>query len=75
MPLLDRAEFLKEFPDAVFFGIATESLLGDEEVWSANLEYRVKRAICLIRPLDRAQIFTRVSGWSFARGSYGISTR
>jgi hypothetical protein len=31
-------KFLHEFPDAVFFGVATESLLRDEEVWSANLE-------------------------------------
>jgi len=30
--------FSHEFPDAVFLGVATESLLGDEEVWSANLE-------------------------------------
>jgi hypothetical protein len=31
-------KFLQEFPDAVFFGVATESLLRDEEVWSAKLE-------------------------------------
>jgi len=31
-------KFSPEFPHAVFLGVATESLLGDEEVWSANLE-------------------------------------
>jgi len=31
-------KFLHNFQQAVFLGIAMESLLGDEEVWSANLE-------------------------------------
>ena len=31
-------KFSHEFPDAVFLGVATEAILGDEEVWSANLE-------------------------------------
>jgi len=31
-------KFLHEFPDAVFFGVATESLIREEEVWSAHLE-------------------------------------
>jgi len=30
--------FSHEFPDAVFLGVATETLLGDDEVWSANIE-------------------------------------
>ena len=38
-------KFLHEFPDAFFHGEATESLLRDEEVLSANLEQGVKRAI------------------------------
>jgi hypothetical protein len=29
---------LHEFPDAVFLGVAMESLLGDKELWSAKLE-------------------------------------
>jgi len=37
--------FLKEFLDAVFLGPAMEWLLGDEDVWLAELEYRVKWAI------------------------------
>jgi hypothetical protein len=31
-------KFLHEFLDAVFFAVATELLLGHEEVWPANLE-------------------------------------
>jgi hypothetical protein len=31
-------KILHEFPDAVFLGVATEYLLGDEVVLSANLE-------------------------------------
>jgi hypothetical protein len=38
-------KYLHEFPDAVFLEVATEPLLGHEEVWSANLEEAVKRAI------------------------------
>jgi len=30
-------KFLQEFPDALFLGVPTNLLLGDEEVWSANL--------------------------------------
>jgi hypothetical protein len=40
--LLDRAQ---NFPEAVLFGVAMEWLLGDEDVWSPVLEYRLKRAI------------------------------
>ena len=38
--------------------VVMEWLLVDEDVWSVELEYRLKRAILLIRPLDRAQTFT-----------------
>jgi hypothetical protein len=31
-------KILHEFPDAVFLGVATESLLGDEEVWPPIFE-------------------------------------
>jgi hypothetical protein len=33
------------FPEAVFPGVDMEWLLGDEDVWSVELEYRLKRAI------------------------------
>ena len=39
---LDRAQI---FLEAVLFGVAMEWLLGDEDVWSPVLEYRLKRAI------------------------------
>jgi len=39
---LDRAQ---NFPEAIFHGLAMEWLLGDEDVWSVELEYRLKRAI------------------------------
>jgi hypothetical protein len=35
-----------------------EWLLGGEDVWSVELEYLLKIAILLIRPLDRGQTFT-----------------
>jgi hypothetical protein len=39
---LDRAQI---FLEAVFLGVAMESLLGDEDVLSLVLEYRLKKAI------------------------------
>jgi len=39
---LDRAQI---FPEAVFRGVVMEWLLGDEDVWSIELEYWLKRAI------------------------------
>ena len=30
-------KFLHEFPEAVFLMVASESLLGEDEVWSARL--------------------------------------
>jgi hypothetical protein len=41
----DRTQIFTGVQEAVFRGVAMESLLGDEEVWSAILEYRLKRAI------------------------------
>jgi hypothetical protein len=67
--------FLQWFQEAIFLGVVTQWLLGDEYVWSVELEYRLKRAITLIRPLDRSQIFTGVSRGCFPWGSYGMATR
>jgi hypothetical protein len=36
---------LQGFPEAVFIGGAMEWLLDDEDVWSVELEYQLKRAI------------------------------
>jgi hypothetical protein len=38
-------KLLKGFPEASFIGVAMEWLLRDEDVWSGELEYRLKRAI------------------------------
>jgi len=38
-------KFLREFLEAVFIGVAMEWLLGDKDVWSVELEYRLKRTI------------------------------
>jgi len=35
------------FLEAVFLGVAMEWLLGEDDVWSVELEYRVKKAITL----------------------------
>jgi hypothetical protein len=39
---LDRAQKNTGVLEAVFFEVAMESLLRDEEVWSTILEYRLK---------------------------------
>ena len=36
---------LHEFLEAVFLSVALDSLIDDEQVWSASLEYRVKSVI------------------------------
>jgi len=36
---------LQGFPEAVLLGVAMEWPLGDEDVWSGELEYRLKTAI------------------------------
>ena len=40
-------KFLQGFPEAVFRGLYTECLLGDEDVWSTEQEYRLKKAITI----------------------------
>jgi hypothetical protein len=42
MPPLYRAQ---TFTKVVFLGVVREWLLGDENVWWVELEYRLKRAI------------------------------
>jgi hypothetical protein len=38
-------KFVQGFLEAIFRGVYTECLLGDEDVWSTEQEYRLKRAI------------------------------
>jgi hypothetical protein len=40
-------KYLHKFPEDVFHRVVLESLLGDEDVWSARLESRLKRAITI----------------------------
>jgi len=49
-----------------------ELLLGDEDVWSVELEYRLKRAI----PFDHTVgSLSKFYIGCFPLGSYGIATR
>jgi hypothetical protein len=43
--LIRPLDHVQNFPEAVFLGVAMEWLLGDEDVWSLVLEYRLKSAI------------------------------
>jgi hypothetical protein len=66
-------KFLQGFREAGFRGVYTECLLGDEDVWSTEQKHRLKRAITLVRLLDRAQNFIGVSRGCFCGVSYGIA--
>ena len=66
---------LQGFLEAVFLGVAIEWLLGDEDVWSVELQYRLKRAITFDPTVARAQIFTTVSRGCFPWVRYGMATR
>jgi hypothetical protein len=66
---LDRAQ---TFVEAVILRVAMECLLGDEDVLSVELVFRLKRAI----PFD--QTVGSLSNFyidCFPSGSYGIATR
>jgi len=45
IPLLDRTQMFGRVSGGRFHWVAIESLLGDEEVWLARIEQRVKMAI------------------------------
>jgi hypothetical protein len=66
---------LQEFPEAVFLGVAMESLLSDEEVLSANETNSSKGPELLIRPLDSPHIFTDISRDRFPYCTFGIATQ
>jgi hypothetical protein len=53
-------KFLQGFLEAIFCGIYMEWLLGYEDVWSVELQYRLKMAITFDPTVARAQIFTEV---------------
>jgi hypothetical protein len=68
-------KFLQGFPEAVFCGVDMEWLLGDEDVWSDDLQYRLKKAITFDSTVARSQIFTGVSGGCFPYVRYGMASQ
>jgi hypothetical protein len=64
---LDRAQ---NFSKAVFLRLALEWLLGDEDVWLVEFEYRFKRAITFDPTIGSSSNFSRRC---FAWGSYGMA--
>jgi len=60
------------FIEAVFLRVAMEWLLGDEDIWSVELEYRLKRSITFGQTVGSHSNFYRVC---FPEGSYGMATR
>jgi hypothetical protein len=66
---------LKEFIEAVFVGIAMESILGDKEVSSGQTRVTAQQTITIDPLLDLAQMFTGVYEGCFPWSSYGIDTR
>jgi hypothetical protein len=41
--LFDHDKLLLEFPDALFRAADEESILGDDEVWSSQAEWMVRK--------------------------------
>jgi hypothetical protein len=54
-------KLLQEFPDELFHRVHEELILDDDEVWSSQAGWTVRKAITFHRPLDRDQNFTGVS--------------
>jgi hypothetical protein len=66
-------KFLQGFPEAVFRGVYMECLLGDEDVWSTEQEYRLKKAITIGPTVGSRSNFYWVSRGCFCLVSYGIA--
>jgi len=58
-------KLLQVFPDELFHAVDEGSMLGDDEVWSIQAGWTVRKAITFHRPLDRDQTFTGVCGCTF----------
>ena len=67
-------KLLQRFPEAVFLGEDIEWLLGDEDVLSVELEYRLKRAITFDSTVGSLSNFTGVSRSCFPWRTYGMAT-
>ena len=68
IPPLYRAQI---FPQTVFLVVAMQWVLGDEDVWWPELEYRLKRATTFAPTVGSHSKFSRVY---FHSGSYGMAT-
>jgi hypothetical protein len=69
IPPLDGAQ---TFPQDVFLVVAMEWLLGDEDVWSPVLEYRLKRAISFDPTVGSCSKFSKCC---FPLVSFRMATR
>jgi hypothetical protein len=69
--LIRRLDPTKIFPKTVFLGVAMELQLDDEDVWSVELEYRLKRATTFDPTVGSRSNF---STSCFLWGSYGMAT-
>jgi len=54
-------KLLLEFPDALFHGVDEESILGDDEIWSSQAGWTVRKAIIFDPTVGSASNFY----WSF----------
>ena len=66
---------LHEFLEAVFLSVALDSLLDDEQVWSASLEKQVKRVITFDQTVGSRLSFYTSFRRPFFYGCFGIATR
>jgi len=70
--LIRPLDCAQTFIEAVFLWVAMDWLLGDDDVWSVELQYRLKRAIPFEPTVGSRSNFYR---GCFLVGNYGIATR
>jgi len=68
-------KFLQGFLEAVFPGFDMEWILSDEDVWSLQLEYRLKRAITFDPTVGSCSNIYRGFKRLFSLECYGMGTR
>jgi len=68
-------KFLQGFLEAVFIRVAMEWLLGDEDVLSVELEYRLKKIISFDPTVGLCLNFYKGFQRLLSCGSYGMATR
>ena len=70
--LIQPLDCAQTFPQDVFLVVAMEWLLGDEDVWSPVLEYRLNRALTFDPTIG---LHSKISRGYFPWSSYGMATR